>query len=200
MRYFDYQQSGTLGRVWSLFSSLGSLSEDKRLNSTEYSHTVEIVNAALRGYLATSDESIENFNLEAYEYKCSENDRIAKIYSADKILYIVDNVEENSVKMGEIHENNISLSKQGDFDLTDSSISFESDFQRLLKLRSLYIKVHGVDLVFVLKASLKGIPEAIGEIKILSSYSKELKELIKSLCDNNDSGMLLKRLEELDYM
>lgn len=198
MRYFDYQQNGTLGRVWSLFSSLGSLSEEKRLNSTEYSHTIEIVNAALRGYLATSDESIDSFNLEAYEYKCNENDRISKIYAADKVLYIVDNVEETDIKIGEIHENNVKLSKSGEFDSTDNSLSFESNMQRLLELRKMYIKVHGIDLVFVFKASLKGIPEAIGEMKILSNSDKELRELIKSLCEDEDSGVVLRRLEDIE--
>ncbi len=198
MRYFDYQQNGTLGRVWSLFSSLGSLSEEKRLNSTEYSHTIEIVNAALRGYLATSDESIDSFNLEAYEYKCNENDRISKIYTADKVLYIVDNVEETDIKIGEIHENNVKLSKSGEFDSTDNSLSFESNIQRLLELRKMYIKVHGIDLVFVFKASLKGIPEAIGEMKILSNSDKELRELIKSLCEDEDSGVVLRRLEDIE--
>lgn len=196
MRYFDYQHSGTLGRVWSLFSSLGNLPTEKCLGHTDYSHTMEIVNVAMNGNFEGYEE---NFNLEAYEYKCNENDRIAKISLADKVLYIVDNVEEDSkVGYGEVHENNLNLSTKGDYEEALDRLDFDSSFDKLLDVRKHYIKTIGVDLVNVLRACLRGVPEAIEKIKILTDKDKNLYELISVMCDNSQVGVLLKRLEELE--
>lgn len=202
MRYFDYQYSGTLGRVWSLFSGLGEISEEQRLGkvkySCDYSHTLEIVNAALSGALSTSSESVKNFNLQAYEYACKENDNISQIKSADKTLFIVDDTGEDNerVGFGDIQERKLAP-EDGCFDEVFEDVDFETNLARLLELRDKYIRDKGVDLVNVLKSSLKGIPEAVNQMQKLLSGNSRLKELIVSLCENEREGVLMGRLELL---
>lgn len=200
MRYFDYQYSGTLGRIWSLFSGLGEISEEQRLGKSkytcEYSHTLEIVNAALSGSLSTSSESVKNFNLQAYEYTCKENDNISKIKSADKLLFIVDDSGEDNerVGFGDIQEKKLTQ-ENGFFDEVFDSVDFENNFSMLVSLRGKYIKEKGIDLVSVLKSSLNGIPDAIKEMQVLLSGSKQLKDLVVSLCENGQEGKLKCRLD-----
>ena len=77
MEYFKYQQEGVCGRVWSLFSSLSGEMESPGVKkngkgypmNVSYAHSLEIVNAALRGSIALDDESLEEFDLRSYERK-----------------------------------------------------------------------------------------------------------------------------------
>ena len=66
MRYFDYQPKVQFGKIWELFSEMNSRSEAEILGQTnsrvQYSHTIEIINAALSGSLSVSDESIKYFS------------------------------------------------------------------------------------------------------------------------------------------
>ena len=86
MRFFKYNSNENIGRVWSLFSHMA----EAQINQTDfgmacdYSHTLEIVNAAMSGSISLDYESIENFNLEGYEYACSKNDRIRKLQRRNK--------------------------------------------------------------------------------------------------------------------
>lgn len=200
MRYFDYQYSGTLGRVWSLFSGLNEVPEEQKLGksrfSCEYSHTLEIVNAALSGSLSTSSESVKNFNLQAYEYTCKENDNISQIKSAEKLLYIVDDTGEDNerVGFGDIQEKKLNPEKDCFNDIFDST-DFSSNLELLLSLRDKYIMEQGLDIVNVLKSSLKGIPEAIEKMKYILSKDDYLKELVISLCEDGQEGVLMDRLE-----
>lgn len=200
MRYFDYQQQGTLGRVWSLFAGLGDLTEDEKLGETRYScayaHTLEIVNAALSGAISTSKENIETFNLEAYEYKCFENDRISKIKNAERFLYIVDDAEEDEQRVGygDISERRLK-SVEDSFEILESIESFESSLLRLLDIRDCYIKEKGIDLVGTLQASLKGIPDAMSKMQRIISENDKIRDLVVSLCENGKEGVLMKRLE-----
>lgn len=200
MRYFDYQYQGTLGRVWSLFSGLQGISEEEKLGKSKYScaytHTLDIVNAALNGSLSTSNESLETFNLQAYEYKCEENDKINKIKQVEKVLYIVDNVgdDEDTVGFGDISERKLK-SREDAFELLECDASFEANLAKLYNIRRDYIKERGIDLVSILEASLKGIPDAVTEIAALVSENSKLKELIVSLCEESRDGALIQRLE-----
>lgn len=200
MRYFDYQYQGTLGRVWSLFSGLQEISEEEKLGKSKYScaytHTLDIVHAALNGSLSTSNESIENFNLQAYEYKCEENDKINKIKQVEKVLYIVDNVgdDEDTVGFGDISVRKL-RSREDAFEILECDASFEANLAKLYNIRRDYIKERGIDLVSILEASLKGIPDAVTEIAELVSENLHLKELIVSLCEESRDGALIQRLE-----
>lgn len=200
MNYFDYQSSDTLGRVWSLFAGLDRISEEEKLGKTRrscaYSHTLEIVNAAMSGSLSTDDESIDAFNLEAYEFKCAENDKINKVKQAEKILYIVDNVgeDEENVGFGDISDRKLK-SVEESFELLEEMASFESNLLKLYNIRSEYIRERGIDVVSILSSSLKGIPDAVTQIRELISENSGLEELVVSLCQDGGDGALMSRLE-----
>lgn len=192
MNYFDYQQNGVMGRVWSLFSGLSDITdeENESISSTNspYTHTLEIVSAALNGSLATDDESIDSFNLRAYEGKCKSNDKNNQIKNVEKLLYIVDDVAGNEdrvqVGFGDISERKIA-SAEDQYERIDRESSFESNLLKLYDIRDRYISDRGIDPVRILSSSLKGIPEAISELKRLLGEDKELCELIVSLCEEN---------------
>lgn len=201
MRYFDYQHNGTLGRIWSLFTGLYDVSEEfktgKSKSYCDYSHTLEIVNAAISGSLSTSTESIEEFNLEAYECACSKNDKISKIKSADKYLYIVDEVGEDNenIGFGDISEKKIK-SPENDFKDIESKLSFEENMCKLLDIRTNYLRKNGVDLLVILKSALCGIPDAIGELNTISDGNDMLSDIIKSLLEDASENLLLEEINK----
>lgn len=204
MDYFKYQQSGITGRVWSLFAGLKDVSEEEKLqkasHNVSYAHSLEIVSAALRGSLLTDDESLETFDLKAYECKCAENDKIGKIQKADKELFIVDTTNSDSdakVGFGDVTEREKRLQCiDKAFDELESIESLDADIRLLCNIRQEYLVEHGVDLIRVLVNSLKGIPDAVEELKgiLASEKSSELSSLIISLCENG-SGSLMNQLE-----
>lgn len=200
MNYFNYQPEGTLGRVWSLFAGLDRISEEEKLcksrRSCAYSHTLEIVNAAMNGSLSTEDADVEEFNLEAYEFRCRENDTKNKIKQTEKLLYIVDSTGEDdeSVGFGDISERKLK-SVEESFEILESLTSFESNLLKLYNIRSEYIRDRGVDVVGVLSSSLKGIPDAVSQIKELIGENSRLRDLVVSLCEDGSEGLLMSRLE-----
>jgi hypothetical protein len=202
MNYFKYQKSGSTGRVWSLFSELGELSEEEILGkgkgNLQYAHTLEIVRAGLNNALKTDDESLQRFNLSAYEYTCAQNDKNNKRKAVEKLLYIVDNFgeEDSSVGFGDVSERKLK-SIEDSFELIESITSFESNIAELCNIRKEYISVRGIDLVNLIKNSLKGIPEAVKELKSVIKDDSPLKELIANLCEEGADGVLLERLEAI---
>ena len=204
MNYFSYQQNGICGRVWSLFAGLKDVSEEEKLqkanHNVSYAHSLEIVGAALRGSLATDDESLSVFDLRAYECKCAENDKIGKIQKAEKELFIVDTSNSDSeekVGFGDVTEREKRLQCiDKAFDQLESMESLNEDIKRLCNIRQDYIVEHGVDLVGGRINSLKGIPDAVAELKTIlaSEKNSQLSSLIVSLCENG-SGSLMNQLE-----
>lgn len=202
LNYFDYQQSGLAGGVWSLFAGLKSVTEEEKLKKSSinvsYAHSLEIISAAFRGSLLTDEESLESFDLRAYEYKCAENDSIGKIQRADKELYIVDTTnsdKDEKVGFGDVTEREKRLQCVDEaFDKLESIESLDSDIKALCNIRGDYLVEHGVDLVSVLVNSLKGIPDAVEELRSLLALDSSLSSLVSSLCENG-SGSLMTKLE-----
>lgn len=200
MNYFDYQPKVPMGRVWSLFTQLASISEEEKLGksmySPEYAHTLEIVKAATTGSLSERMDTTEDFNLRAYEAVCKKNDTINFKKSLEKCLFIVDNMAtdgETSAKYGDISENKLG-SVEDAFLSVESVSDFESNINTLLNIRVDYIESQGIDLVNILVNSLKGIPEAIDGIATFIKENSSLQELIVSLCEDGKDGQLLERL------
>ena len=199
MRYFDYQQKGALGKVWSLFTGLSSISTEEKLYKSkyhcDYSHTLEIVNAALNGTISTSDE---DFNLEAYENVCKKNDKIAKTKSYETVLYIVDKIDDEKERenFGDVSSNKLKI-KEDPYEDSENVINFSSSLSALLNLRGKYMKTTGVDIVKTLKGSLLGIPESTKLINRLIKKDSVLNEIVVSLCESGQKCNLIDRLEEL---
>ena len=213
MEYFKYQQEGVCGRVWSLFSSLSNEMEYSEVKkngkgypmNVSYAHSLEIVNAALRGSIALDDESLEEFDLRSYERKCAENDGISQIKNTEKFLYIVDtdNLDEresatSGAGFGDVtvrQEKRLQVIDEA-FDIFESSESFRDDLKLLCNIRKDYITTQGVDIIQVLLSSLKGIPDAVEELTSLinKKENSSLKELVVSLCENG-TGLLIPNLE-----
>lgn len=199
MNYYKYQNTKPMSKVWSLFKDLDNMSAEQieRLYSdSDYSHTLDIVKAALNGSIVLTDDAIRSFNLQAYEYRCKENDKNGNIKKSKDVLNIVefDNSEDDAkVGYGDISDRKLQ-SIEDSFEEIMNSSTFESNIRELYGIRSKYIVEHGIDLVSVLISSLKGIPEAINEIKKLMCDTS-IKDLIVSLCEDSRDGKLLRVLE-----
>lgn len=198
MRYFDYQTQGTIGMIWGIFAPLGMRSEDEMLSksrySCSYSHTLEIVNAALNGSLSYMND---DFDLARYESKCATNERIGKRQEVDKLLYIVDSTEEedNRVGYGDISERALGT-KEDVFEGIESEDTLDSGLCQLSELREKYIKEIGKDIVSILRSSLRGIPEATIEIQGIMSKDSFLREVVINLCESSN-GTLMSRLQKI---
>lgn len=199
MKYFKYQ-SGSMSKVWSLFRGLGDMTPeqiDKMYGGSDYSHTLEIVNAALNGSISLTDEAVNDFNLPAYEYRCRENEKNGNFKRAKEILNIVEfdgSDEEEKIGYGDISSRKLQNNFEESFDEIMSSETFESNIKQLFDIRSKYIIEHSIDPVSALINSLKGIPEAIQEVKQLMCDAV-IKDLIVSLCEDSRDGKLLRVLE-----
>lgn len=199
MRYFKYQQQGPMSQIWSLFRDLGEMSNerlDRLYGNSDYSHTLEIVSAALNGAIALSDEAVDNFNLQAYEFKCRENEKNGNFKKASEVLHIVEfdgSEEDLKVGFGDVSDRKLQVFEDS-FDEVMSSETFEANIKELLGIRSKYIIECGIDPVRALINSLKGIPDAIAEMKNLMC-DVVLRDLIVSLCEDSRDGKLLRLLE-----
>ena len=196
MNYFKYQYSDSLGEVWSLFSGLASLSKEEIMGTNrvcDYSHTTEIISSAMNGHLHQ-----DNFDLKAYEIKCSQNDDIEYGKARDRLLSIVDTVngkDEVTVGYGEISSNDKRLRSMEDaFELLEDSDEFEKCLAELFNIRKDYIIEKGVDPVEMLVNSLDGIPEAVKNMKDLVLSDNVLKHIVEVLCENGVNA-LQSRLE-----
>lgn len=195
MNYFKYQQSGSLGMVWSLFSGLQDVSVEEKLHKSKYScsyeHTLDIIKSALSGSITMDD----SFNLEAYEFRCAENEKKGMFKKAEKFLNIVDSVDEDDgVGFGDVSSKKLK-SVETDFENIENSDAFYRNLMSLLNIRDVYIKEHGIDLVSVLSSSLKGIPESVNQIKNLISKNSTLCDTIVSLCETSSNSSLIRELE-----
>ena len=188
-----------MSNVWSLFKDLNTMtpSQIERLYAdSDYSHTLDIVKAALNGSIPLTDDAVREFNLQAYEYKCKENDKNGNFKKSKDVLNIVefDNSEEDvNTRYGDISDRKLKVVEDA-FEEVMSSDTFEANIRELYNIRTKYIIEHGIDLVSVLISSLKGIPEAVAEIKTIMCDTV-VKDLIVSLCEDSRDGKLLRTLE-----
>lgn len=199
MKYFHYQATKPMSQVWSLFKDLGMMSESQKellYNGSDYSHTLDIVKAALNGSISLSEEAVQSFNLTAYEYACRRNEKNGKYNESKDLLHIVDyDGSEDDVRVGygEVSSRKIKSIDES-FDEIMNSQTFEANIRELCGVRKKYIMEQGIDLVSVLIGALKGVPEALKEIKKVIKDSKIL-DLVVSLCENGSDGRLLRALE-----
>lgn len=199
MKYYKYQNTKPMSNVWSLFKDLNTMtpSQIERLYAdSDYSHTLDIVKAALNGSIPLTDDAVREFNLQAYEYKCKENDKNGNFKKSKDVLNIVefDNSEEDvNTRYGDISDRKLKVVEDA-FEEVMSSDTFEANIRELYNIRTKYIIEHGIDLVSVLISSLKGIPEAVAEIKTIMCDTV-VKDLIVSLCEDSRDGKLLRTLE-----
>lgn len=206
MNYFEYQPKEQMGRIWSLFVQLSEMSEEEMLKrdrrQCSYAHTLEIVKAAMSGSISTVDDSdIDDFNLLAYEIRCAQNDKNEQRKDVDKCLFIVDDVdiedsEARRVGYGDVSSKKLSSTEEA-FKKLDNIESFEQNLLQLLNIRSEYIVSHGVDVVGILKNSLKGISDASNTLKQLVDGNRLLKDLVLSLCEDAEEGILMERLSQV---
>ena len=188
-----------MSKVWTLFKDLKNMTPQQIENlyaNSDYSHTLEIVSAALSGAIPLTDDAVRDFNLQAYEYKCKENEKNGNFKRAKEVLNIVEfgnSDDDIKVGYGDISDRKLQVIEDS-FEEIMSSETFESNIRELFGIRSKYIVEHGIDPVNALINSLKGIPEAIAEIKQLMS-DMIIKDLIVALCEDSRDGKLLRVLE-----
>jgi hypothetical protein len=200
MKYYKYQQKQSFSKIWQLFQGLDEMTPEQIENmyeGSDYSHTLDIVKAALNGSIPLTDEAVREFSLQAYEYKCKENDKNGRFNRAKEVVNIVEfdsSDDDLKVGYGEISDRKLKP-KEDAFEELMNSRAFEENIRQLYNIRTKYIVEYGVDLISVLISSLKGIPEAVLEIKKLLTVDVNIKDLIVSLCEDSQDGELLRVLE-----
>lgn len=195
MKYFKHQYSGSLGEVWSLFSGLSNIQDvDPSSRRCDYSHTIDIIKSAMNGNIHSDD-----FNLQAYEIKCSQVDEKTKGKQRDKYLSIVDAVngkDENVVGYGEISINDGRLKSIEDaFELLEDNDEFEKCLAEFFNIRKDYIVEKGIDIVEMLSSSLEGIPEAVHKISELVLEDSSLRRIVEVLCASSSNNLRVKLAE-----
>lgn len=201
MNYFSHHVNRPIGKVWSLFSELAEASKEvsKTSSTVGFSHTLEIVNAALSGSICLDEESIQNFNLRAYEYKCNENDTKSRYISKNnKELFIVDNCsnddEEKRVSLGDISMRRLGVKDKNLENLIESQ-AFDESLARLLGIREDIMVDYGVDLVRALCESIMGVTSAIKLVREVSEKNEQVEEIVTTLCSTAPNGGLYNRLK-----
>ena len=196
MDYFTYQPNVT-GDIWSLFKDLGSKPHaeiERTYSGSEYSHTLEIINAAMSSSIRLND----NFDLLAYERACQETDTLEKKkIKGHKEVNIVDfeTSKDDSLTVGYGDISSRSLRAKEDlFDSMLDSEALNQNLEQLFNIRSRYIVEQGVDVVSVLYNAMKGVSDAMVSFKGLL-HDSTIKDLYTELCLDSHNGELLRRLE-----
>lgn len=204
MNYFKHHVNKPIGRVWSLFTELSKANESIKSKQgksvgVEFSHTVEIVNAALSGSIQLDDDSLDNFNLSAYEFACHENEKIVKCAKVSKELFIVDDYNSDSDTEKRVGFGDISMRRLGtkDKNLEEviNSEAFGESLSQLLGIRSTVAVDYGVDIVRALYGALIGTVGAIELVQKVTEQNKQVEEIITTLCNSSRSGELQGRLQ-----
>lgn len=204
MNYFKHHVNRPTGRVWSLFTELSKANESMKLNQkkkvgVEFSHTLEIVNAALSGSIQLDDDSIDTFNLSAYEFACQENEKIVKCAKVNKELFIVDDYNSESDTEKRVGFGDISMRRLGTKDKNLEEIinseAFGESLSQLLGIRSTVAVDYGVDIVRALYGALIGTVGAVELVRKVTEQNKQVEEIITTLCNSSRSGELQGRLQ-----
>ena len=194
MNYFKHHVNKPTGRVWSLFSELSTASKEMRkdANSISFSHTLEIVNAALSGSISLDEESLQSFNLSAYEFTCSMNDRNSQFSRANKELFIVDehgnSEEDERVGFGDISMRRLGV-RDNNLEVMINSQAFEESLSELLGIRQKVMVDEGIDIVKALYESLMGVASAIKLVQEVTEKNKQVEEIISTLCSVSNGGL-----------
>lgn len=195
MEYFTYQPTVT-GDIWTLFKDLGRRSQaeiERTYSGSEYSHTLEIINAALSSSIRLN----EDFDLLAYERACQETDNLEKKkIKGHKEVNIVDfetSSDNTSVGYGDISSRTL-RAKEDLVEYMLDSEALNQNLERLFNIRSRYIVEQGVDIVSVLYNAMKGVSDAMVSLKGLIKDST-IKDLYAELCMDSHDGELLRLLE-----
>lgn len=200
MKYFKYQFQGSMGPIWALFSDLekaGQETYEKKdsWNRCDYGHTLEIIRSAMNGNIFDGFGSNESFNLKNYEFACQKQDKVDKNNDRDKLDYIVElDSSEDKAGYKEVDSNTIRIEEDGFVSIEANEI-FEKSLLELSTMRFEYIVNEGIDPIELLRNALRGIPDAIKALQKLND--ENFKSLVASLCENGESGLLLKKLNEM---
>lgn len=177
-----------MGQIWEMFSDLINAGERQLVSEyDEYTHTLDIIKAAMSGNVSN-----ESFNLDAYETQCALNDKKDFYNKLDKVLYIVDTStgtesEDLRVGYGEISANKLK-SKEDPYEGIEDMEAFETNISILIGIRSTYLATKGIDIVELLRNSLKGIPEAVSTLRnLVQKDTSNISELLSSLLESGDA-------------
>lgn len=200
MNYFRYQYQGSFGEIWEVFHELRDAQEECNLtkeeyNRCEYSHTVNIINSMMNGSVFDRN----NFSLRDYEFACQENDKVSRFNKSKREPAIINEScldKDGGTKRAPntVLESDLKIFEEA-FERIINDNDLEESLKSLIRVRDDYIVEQGLDPVLVLKNALKGIPEAIKELKEVKD--SKLKEIYLSLLESCSENTLISRLEAL---
>lgn len=162
---FAYQSEALEDEVLRLFTDM----MDKPSMNVQY--TQEIIDAARQGRINLN----ENFNLEGYCYRISQNLKMKDSkHRAKETFYFEDdglddtqwgsNALQGGVSMTEISANRFNALAQG-FEMLEDSEEFLCAVNTIKALREDFLVSEGVDLVMLIKHAMEFFPQAISKLK-----------------------------------
>lgn len=155
----------------------------------------EVVSAGLQGRIDFSKE----FNLDAYEATIRKNKHLLKENERRKKTYLDfsgggDDFDEVTSKGG----------IKADFEILDSIEEVKDAYEEVLasdelkyavatikSLNNDFITDYGLDLIFALKKAVKGIPQAVEEVKQVCEDFKVVSDLVHVILNSGQSIDLL---------
>lgn len=195
MNYFNYMPDGMahLGKIWTLFESMSA----DEINRNSYEYSLDIIKSALQGNISFDcTETNGKFPLREYTYGCKKNEKIARRAKVKKELFIVDSFTEDEnekIGFGDISER---VLKDIDtlFDEMLDTESFEQSIEALLGIRNEYLVKEGVDIVELVKGSLKKVNNSVKTLSKFAKKDNRLKSILEGLLGTGHGDEVLERL------
>lgn len=182
---FGYSQSHMISEeVLGLFTDLYHQSLNGHVKEVKYAY--DIVNAGMDGRINFN----KPFNLQAYEYKIENNQKLSKYHKRKKESYLDESNNEEAGQNGGIQENKI-LKLSNSFDESEIDGLFEQSevmtaINVLQAVQDDFLKSEGINLSFLLKRAMQGVPIAVEKLKSLCEEFELLGEQIKIVLSSKE--------------
>lgn len=194
MNYFNYMPDSKkhMGKVWNLFESMST----EEIERGSYEYSLDIVKAALNGRIALEGEESENFHLREYTAGCKRNTRLTNRANAKKELFIADSFTEDEnekIGFGDVSER---VLKDIDvlFDTLIDDETFEQCLINLMGIRNEYIVKRGIDLVEIIRGSIKQMAVSMKELSSLVKDDPRIGAIVDGLFGTGHGDEVLSRL------
>lgn len=171
---------GTFMGVDEIPENVLGLFEDALIEGRKISRTSEIIYAGLTGGIDLNS----HFNLEAYERAIEKNENLSAYAKKKKEMYIDFDCSSDDYdvvfKQGGIQADKINIKKvQDEYEELMDADELVRAVANVKRLNNDFVIVEEVDIIEALRLALKGIPQAIKELKRICNFYPRISEDIK---------------------
>jgi hypothetical protein len=185
---FNYGTSNKLTEeVLGLFKGVYEQSLSGHVKEVKYAY--DIVNAGMEGRIDFSKE----FNLSAYEYRIDNNANLNKYHKRKKESFLDESNNEETSQRGGIQENKVAKlsnslnNSEADIDCILEKSELMTALKLLQGVQDDFLKTEGVNLNFLIKRAVQGVPVAIERLKELCTEFELLGEQVKIILSSKES-------------